>query len=74
MSKLADKVVEKLFTDWKGKPVPRLIQDGTNGAGWGKEVVRAIIEEAEQGVEPTAPRIKAGNNFSYMLSQQIKKD
>ena len=53
MSKLADKVVEKLFADWKGKPVPRLIQDGTNGAGWGKEVVRAIIEEAEQGVEPT---------------------
>jgi hypothetical protein len=31
-------------------------------------------EAAQQSVEPTAPRIKAGDNFSYMLSQQIKKD
>ena len=31
-------------------------------------------EAAQQSVEPTAPRIKAGNDFSYMLSQQIKKD
>jgi len=28
----------------------------------------------EHSVEPTAPRIKAGDDFGYMLSQQIKKD
>jgi hypothetical protein len=26
------------------------------------------------GLAETSARIKAGNNFSYMLSQQIKKD
>jgi len=36
--------------------------------------MRAVLEAAQQCVEPTAPRIKAGNDFGYMLSQQIKKD
>jgi hypothetical protein len=37
--------------------------------------VKSLMDKsAQQSVEPTAPRIKAGDNFSYMLSQQIKKD
>jgi hypothetical protein len=53
MSKLADEIIKKLFTDWKGKPVPRLIQEGTGGAGWSENAVRAVIKAAEQSVQPT---------------------
>ena len=34
----------------------------------------SMMKSAQQSVEPTAPRIKAGDDFSFMLSQQIKKD
>ncbi len=51
MSKLEDEIIEKLFTDWNNKPVPRLIQEGTGGAGWSENAVRAIIKAAEQSAK-----------------------
>ena len=51
MSELADEIIKQLFTDWKGKPVPRLIQEGTGGAGWSENAVRAVIKAAEHGVQ-----------------------
>lgn len=53
MSELADEIIKQLFTDWKGKPVPRLIQEGTGGAGWSENAVRAVIKAAEHSVERT---------------------
>ena len=50
MSKLADEIIKKLFTDWKGKPVPRLIQEDTGGAGWSENAVRAVIKAAQHSV------------------------
>ena len=47
MSELANEIIKQLFTDWNGKPVPRLIQEGTGRAGWSENAVRAVIKAAE---------------------------
>lgn len=54
MSKLADEIVKTLFTNWATKEmVTRLVQEGTGGAGWSANAVRAVINSAQQSVERT---------------------
>jgi hypothetical protein len=66
LQKLYDRVFEKAQKFGELSPSNLSCQEAM-------EIIR-MAQAAQQSVGPTAPRIKAGDDFGYMLSQQIKSD
>lgn len=65
---------EPLLGDYRGIELCRIryIPSCPESIIRAENIARSVVA-AQQSVQPTAPRIKAGDDFSYMLSQQVKK-